>query len=66
MDDNGTMTEQRNGHWKCLSCGHVYDPGLGAPEDGIAPGTPFADLPAGWTCPECGTHKGNFAPIYGN
>ena len=55
-----------SGKWECLSCGHIYHPELGAPEDGKPPGTPFADLPEGWTCPECGTHKGNFAPLKDN
>ncbi|MDE0728334.1 MAG: rubredoxin [Alphaproteobacteria bacterium] len=52
-----------SGKWECLSCGHIYHPELGAPEDGIPPGTPFADLPDGWTCPECGTHKEIFCAI---
>ena len=32
-------------------CGYVYDPELGDPDNGIAPGTPFEDLPEDWTCP---------------
>ena len=38
-------------------CGYVYDPALGDPDNGIAPGTPWADVPAGWLCPACGRHK---------
>ncbi len=57
------MVADGTGIWECLSCGHHYDPAVGAPEDGIPPGTPFADLPEDWTCPECGVHKGNFAPL---
>ena len=28
----------------------------------IPPGTPFADIPASWSCPDCGTDKTNFRP----
>ncbi|MDP6951911.1 MAG: rubredoxin [Alphaproteobacteria bacterium] len=49
--------------WICLSCEWVYDPAVGCPDDDIAPGTPFEDLPDDWTCPECGTPKSNFAPV---
>lgn len=46
--------------WVCTVCGYVYDPGKGDPESGIAPGTPFEDLPEGWVCPECGAGKDMF------
>lgn len=28
----------------CNACGYVYDPELGDPDNGIAPGTKFEDL----------------------
>lgn len=31
--------------WRCVPCDYVYDPAQGDPENGIAPGTPFEDLP---------------------
>ena len=34
----------------CSACGYVYDPAVGDPDNGIAPGTPFEDLPEGWVC----------------
>jgi rubredoxin len=46
--------------WMCLICGWVYDEAAGAPEDGIAPGTRWADVPMNWTCPECGARKDDF------
>jgi len=46
--------------WKCLICGWVYDESTGAPDDGIAPGTRWADVPMNWTCPECGARKDDF------
>lgn len=44
----------------CLVCGYVYDEASGAPEDGIAPATPWAELPADWCCPECGARRDDF------
>ena len=46
----------------CDVCGYVYDPALGDPDNGVAPGTPFEKLPADWTCPLCGVGKENFSP----
>lgn len=48
--------------WICLACGHVYDEEAGSLEHGIPPGTGFADLPADWDCPFCGSDKQHFAP----
>ena len=44
----------------CVVCGYVYDPELGDPENGIAPGTTFEDLPEDWVCPLCGVGKDEF------
>ncbi|TEB16182.1 High molecular weight rubredoxin [Pelotomaculum sp. FP] len=44
----------------CSVCGYTYDPELGDPDGGIAPGTAFADLPEDWVCPVCGAGKGDF------
>ena len=49
--------------WRCLYCNHVYDPAEGDPENGIPPGTAFADLPEDWTCPECGAFGFDFRPV---
>lgn len=46
----------------CTLCGYIYDPAIGDPENGIAPGTPFADLPDDWSCPFCGAQKADFIP----
>jgi len=46
----------------CDVCGYVYDPVVGDPDSGIAPGTPFEQIPADWVCPECGAGKDNFSP----
>lgn len=47
--------------WICDICGWVYDPELGDSDGGIAPGTPFEDVPEDWVCPECGVTKDNFS-----
>ena len=35
-------------------CGYVYDPAVGDPDNGVAPGTPWEDVPESWECPVCG------------
>ncbi len=51
--------------WICLICGFIYDEAKGLPDHGVAPGTRFTDLPADWTCPECGSPKDSFEPYSG-
>ena len=46
----------------CNICGYEYDPEVGAPDMGIAPGTPFEELPDDFACPLCGVDKSNFSP----
>ena len=45
----------------CNVCGWVYNEALGDPENGIAPGTRFEDLPEDFVCPLCGIGKDNFS-----
>jgi len=49
--------------WVCVICGWVYDEAAGLPEDGIAPGTRWADIPADWRCPLCDVGKEDFALV---
>jgi len=44
----------------CSVCGWEYDPAAGAPDNGIAPGTAFEDLPEDFVCPVCGVGKDQF------
>ena len=44
----------------CIPCGWIYDPEVGDPDGGIAPGTAFEDVPEDWTCPICGVSKEDF------
>ena len=46
----------------CNVFGYVYDPEVGDPDSGIAPGTAFEDIPDDWKCPVCGVGKENFQP----
>ncbi|WP_299591442.1 FAD-dependent oxidoreductase [uncultured Microbulbifer sp.] len=46
--------------WECMVCGWIYNEAKGAPEEGIAPGTRWEDIPDDWTCPECGVGKEDF------
>ena len=46
----------------CVPCGFIYDPAIGDPDGGIAPGMEFSDIPEDWRCPECGVTKADFVP----
>lgn len=48
--------------WICRQCSMIYDPVKGDPDSGIAPGTPFVDIPDNWSCPICGAEKKLFIP----
>jgi len=41
-------------------CGYIYDPQLEDPDNGVAPGTKFEDLPDDGVCPVCGASNGDF------
>lgn len=49
--------------WMCVVCGFIYDEEAGLPEEGIAPGTRWEDIPDTWTCPDCGVTKDDFEMI---
>ncbi|GBR72247.1 rubredoxin [Candidatus Termititenax spirochaetophilus] len=42
--------------YRCTICGYVYDP---AENNNVL----FEDLPADWTCPDCGVGKDQFEKI---
>lgn len=54
------MSDQPYRKWQCQMCGFFYDEEKGMPEEGIAPGTRWEDVPATWTCPDCGASKDDF------
>ncbi len=49
--------------WKCTVCDWIYDPAVGDPDGGIAPGTAFEKIPDTWVCPVCGASKDAFEKI---
>ncbi len=49
--------------WQCILCGFIYEEAAGMPQDGIAPGTRWADVPSTWICPECSATKADFEMI---
>jgi rubredoxin len=49
----------------CTVCRYIYDPEEGDEDGGIAPGTPFEDIPDDWVCPTCGAAKSDFEPYEG-
>lgn len=44
----------------CSVCGYVYDPEAGDPDNGVAPGTAWEDVPEDWVCPLCSVGKDSF------
>ena len=49
--------------YECQICGYIYDPAVGDPDNGVAPGTPFDKLPEDWVCPQCGAGKELFEKV---
>lgn len=44
----------------CTVCGFIYDEAAGDPDNGVAPGTAWADVPGDYVCPLCGVGKDMF------
>jgi rubredoxin len=49
--------------WQCELCAFAYEEALGMPEDGIAPGTRWEDVPEDWSCPDCAAGKADFRMV---
>jgi rubredoxin len=49
--------------WVCLICGWIYNEEEGLPDEGIAAGTRFADIPDDWRCPLCDVGKSDFTVV---
>jgi alkane 1-monooxygenase len=49
---------------ECPGCGYAYDVVTGDEREGFAAGTAWADIPDGWSCPDCGVReKADFVPL---
>jgi rubredoxin len=59
----GIMSDTEFKSWVCIICGWVYDEEAGAPDEGIAPGTRWEDVPEYWVCPDCGAGKEDFEMV---
>lgn len=49
--------------FECIACGYIYDEELGDPDNGVAPGTKWEDVPEDWVCPLCGVGKEEFEEV---
>ena len=49
--------------YRCTVCEWVYDPAVGDPDGGFAPGTQFEEIPEDWVCPVCGVGKDMFEEV---
>ena len=49
--------------WMCVICGYVYHEADGLPDEGIAAGTSWDDVPPNWMCPDCGARKEDFEVV---
>ena len=47
--------------YKCDVCAWVYDETVGHPEEGIAAGTKWEDVPDDFICPLCSVGKAQFS-----
>jgi len=59
-EEISTLKENTMKKYRCTVCGYIYDPAIGDPDGGIAPGTPFEKIPDNWVCPVCGVDKSKF------
>lgn len=51
-------------HYQCTDCGYIYSEREGCPREGFEPGTPWADIPDNWPCPDCAVReKVDFRPL---
>ena len=57
---DGPEREKQMKKYTCTVCGWVYDEAAGDPDNGIAPGTKWEDLPEDFVCPLCGVGKDQF------
>ena len=49
--------------YRCTVCEWVYDPAVGDPDGGIAPGTQFEEIPEDSVSPVCGVGKDMFEEV---
>jgi rubrerythrin len=62
LKGGAATAKQATQKWICKQCSVIYDPILGDPDSGIAPGKAFEAIPEDWYCPVCGATKKLFTP----
>lgn len=56
-----TYTEvKRMKKYVCIVCGYIYSEETGDPDNGVAPGTKWENVPDEWVCPLCFVGKDQF------
>ena len=60
-EPNKKQLEVTSMKYVCDVCGWVYDEAEGYPEGGIAPGTPWEQVPEDFECPLCYVGKDQFS-----
>lgn len=56
-------TGEKMKKYQCILCSFIYDEAAGLPQEGIAAGTRWEDVPDDWECPECGVKKADFEMV---
>ena len=59
-NDAGIPKSSQHRVWQCALCAFVYDEAKGMPDEGVAAGTRWEDVPETWTCPDCSAGKSDF------
>ncbi len=49
--------------YQCIVCSFIYDEEEGMPQEGIAAGTRWGEIPEDWVCPDCGVAKSDFEMV---
>jgi len=47
----------------CKICGYVHEEAAGDPDNGVAPGTKWGDVPDSYECPVCAAGKDAFSEM---
>jgi len=63
IDNIWKVDKEKMKKYRCIPCGYIYDPEVGDPDGGIAPGTAFEDIPDDWQCPICFVSKDEFEVV---
>lgn len=60
VEENQPAQQETGPCMQCSVCQWIYDPAKGEPLQGVAPGTPWTQVPDSFLCPECSLGKAVF------